>query len=188
MSEAAVDRDLVSRYLAGDPHAFDELVRRHEQRVYNLAYRMLGRREDARDAAQDAFVSALRKLPTFRGEAAFSTWLHRVTVNACYDILRKRKRDPDLVEVPEGPATGSDPSDVAAAAVDVQRALLGVPEEYRAVLILHDAQDLSYEEIANILSVPVGTVKSRLHRGRVALGELLEGTTRTSPPSEGQEP
>ncbi len=188
MSEAAVDRDLVDRYLAGEPHAFDELVRRHEPRVYNLAYRMLGRREDARDAAQDAFVSALRKLPTFRGEAAFSTWLHRVAVNACYDILRKRKREPHLAEVPEVAATGSDPSDVAAAAVDVQRALLGVPEGYRAVLILHDAQDLSYEETANILGVPVGTVKSRLHRGRVALAELLEGTPRLPAPSEGQEP
>ncbi|MBI4259064.1 MAG: RNA polymerase sigma factor, partial [Actinobacteria bacterium] len=161
---------------------------RHERRVYNLAFRMLGREEDARDATQDAFLSALRKLQTFRGQAAFTTWMHRVTVNACYDILRRRGREP-VVSIdrtdddrPPGPEPSSpDHGDAAAAAVDVQRALLLVPQDFRAVLILHDAQDLGYERIGEILGVPVGTVKSRLHRGRIALGRILRG----EPPGPG---
>src|ERR687888_1650081 len=90
------DSQLIDRYLLGDQAAFSALVNRHERRVYNLAYRMLGREEDARDATQDAFLSALRKLSSFRGQAAFTTWMHRVTVNSCYDMLRKRKREPLL--------------------------------------------------------------------------------------------
>ena len=90
------DEDLVRRYLSGDRAAFAALVERHERRVYNLALRMTGREEDARDATQDAFLTVLRKLSSFRGEAAFTTWLHRVTVNACYDLLRKRQRAPLL--------------------------------------------------------------------------------------------
>ncbi|MDP9340960.1 MAG: sigma-70 family RNA polymerase sigma factor [Actinomycetota bacterium] len=188
------DADLVRRYVAGDQAAFSALVSRHERRVYNLAYRMLGREEDARDATQDAFLTALRKLSSFRGEAAFTTWMHRVTVNACYDILRKRKREPVLDEPseddrparPAGPPS-PDHADSASTAVDVQRALVQVPHEFRAVLVLHDVQDLGYEEIAEILGVPVGTVKSRLHRGRVALGRLLPGERSGSPePSEGK--
>src|SRR5438874_10571464 len=100
MHEDVSDRELVQRSVDGDRFAFAQLVRRHERRVYNLAYRMLGREEDARDATQDAFLTALRKLSTFRGDAAFSTWMHRVTVNACYDILRKRRREPQH-ELPE---------------------------------------------------------------------------------------
>jgi RNA polymerase sigma-70 factor (ECF subfamily) len=206
------DAELVRRYVAGDRAAFSILVSRHERRVYNLAYRMLGREEDARDATQDAFLTALRKLSSFRGEAAFTTWMHRVTVNACYDILRKRKREPVLDEPPPegrpggrggpaGPAgatgfAGSarsagpptpDHAESAATAVDVQRALVQVQHEFRAVLVLHDVQDLGYDEIASILGIPVGTVKSRLHRGRVALGRLLAGERTESPePSEGR--
>src|SRR5439155_13018346 len=93
------DSELIERHLRGDSAAFSSLVRRHERRVYNLCYRMLGREEDARDAAQDAFLTTLRRLSSFRGEAQFSTWLHRVTVNACYDVLRRKKREP-LLEAP----------------------------------------------------------------------------------------
>jgi len=173
------DSELVSRYLAGDRGAFTALVHRHERRVYNLAYRMLGREEDAKDATQDAFLTALRKLSSFRGEAAFTTWMHRVTVNACYDMLRKRKREPlpppeDDEREPAGPAS-PDHADEAAFSVDVQRALARVPHEFRAVLVLHDVQDMAYDEIAEVLGVPVGTVKSRLHRGRLALARLLPG-------------
>jgi RNA polymerase sigma-70 factor (ECF subfamily) len=154
--------------------AFAVLVRRHERRVYNLSFRMLGREEDARDATQDAFMTALRKLSSFRGEAAFTTWMHRVTVNACYDILRKRKREPSL-EVPEATdtAAGPDHSESTAVSIDVQRALLAVPLDFRAPLVMHDIQDIAYEDIAEILEVPVGTVKSRIHRGRVALARAL---------------
>jgi RNA polymerase sigma-70 factor (ECF subfamily) len=171
------DEDLVRRFLSGDRGAFSVLVERHEKRVYNLALRMTGREEDARDAAQDAFLTALRKLSSFRGEAAFTTWLHRVTVNACYDLLRKRQRQPlldrgDDVPKPEPPPV-PDHADDASLSIDVQRALLEVPEGFRAVMILHDVQDLPQEEIAAILGIAVGTVKSRLHRGRVALAKAL---------------
>jgi RNA polymerase sigma-70 factor (ECF subfamily) len=182
------DDELVARFLAGDQAAFTALVHRHERRVYNLALRMLGREEDAKDAAQDAFLNALRKLSSFRGQAAFTTWMHRVTMNTCYDILRKRRREPLLDDPPEdipSRVTG-DPASQVADAIDVQRALVQVPEDFRAVLILHDVQDLAYEDIAEIIGIPVGTVKSRLHRGRVALARLLPGEPTGHPqPSEG---
>jgi RNA polymerase sigma-70 factor (ECF subfamily) len=188
------DEDLVRRYLSGDRGAFAVLVERHERRVYNLALRMTGREEDARDAAQEAFLTALRKLSSFRGEAAFTTWMHRVTVNACYDLLRKRQRQPlldrgggDDLPRPE-PPPAPDHADVTVLSIDVQRALLEVPEDFRAVMILHDVQDLPQEEVAAILGVPVGTVKSRLHRGRVALAKALhvERERRGAPgPSDG---
>jgi RNA polymerase sigma-70 factor, ECF subfamily len=182
------DDELVARFLAGDQAAFTALVHRHERRVYNLALRMLGREEDAKDAAQDAFLNALRKLSSFRGQAAFTTWMHRVTMNTCYDILRKRRREPLLDDPPDdipSRVTG-DPASKVADAIDVQRALVQVPEDFRAVLILHDVQDLAYEDIAQILGIPVGTVKSRLHRGRVALARLLPGEPTGHPqPSEG---
>ena len=174
MSEPS-DQELVARFQDGDEGAFTLLMQRHERRVYNLAYRMLGGPEDARDATQDAFLSCFRHLPAFRGDAAFSTWLHRIAINACYDLARRRKPaaslDNDLVEPP---ATG-DHAERAAAAADVQRALLEIPADFRVVLILHELQDLPLDEIAQALEVPVGTVKSRLHRGRVALGRVLAG-------------
>jgi RNA polymerase sigma-70 factor (ECF subfamily) len=181
------DGELIERFLAGDQSAFTALVHRHERRVYNLSYRMLGREEDARDATQEAFLSALRKLSTFRGQAAFTTWLHRVTVNSCYDILRRRRREPlPATQDESAHPHASDPAGAVSSAVDVQRALLLVPEEFRSVLVMHDAMDLSYEDIAESLGIPVGTVKSRLHRGRVALARLLPGERSEDPqPSEG---
>jgi RNA polymerase sigma-70 factor (ECF subfamily) len=172
------DEDLVRRAVDGDRAAFGIIVERHERRVYNLALRMTGREEDARDATQDAFLTALRKLASFRGEAAFTTWMHRVTVNACYDLLRKRSRAPLLSlgedHEPEPPAW-PDHAEATDLSIDVQRALLAVPEDYRVVMILHDVQDLPSEEVATIVGIPVGTVKSRLHRGRVALARALRG-------------
>ena len=180
------DHDVVLLAAGGDAGAFEELVRRHERKAYNLAYRMLGRPEDARDATQDAFVSAYRRLPDFRGQAAFGTWLHRITVNACYDMLRKRQREPELSETPEVEDPVADPADTAAAVADVQAALLTVPPEFRAVLIMCDVEDLPYDAVAEALEVPVGTVKSRLHRGRVALADALSepGTSGPSPASK----
>ena len=174
------DEDLVRRYLSGDRTAFAALVERHERRVYNLALRMTGREEDARDATQDAFLTVLRKLSTFRGEAAFTTWLHRVAVNACYDVLRKRARAPLLEHSEQDDRPGLEPPPVpdhaasSALSIDVQRALLQVPEDFRAVMILHDVRDLPQEEVASILGIPVGTVKSRLHRGRIALARAMD--------------
>ena len=192
------DEELVRRYLEGDGEAFASLVKRHERRVYNLSLRMTGSEEDARDATQDAFLSALRKLSSFRGEAAFTTWMHRVTVNACYDVMRKKKREPMLDlggdererSGPE-PAPAPDIADASDLSIDVQRALLAVPEDFRVVMLLHDVRDLPQQEIAAILQIAVGTVKSRLHRGRVALAEAM-GIERERPgprdPSDGAVP
>jgi RNA polymerase sigma-70 factor (ECF subfamily) len=192
------DEDLILRYLQGEAQAFAVLVTRHESRVFNVALRVLGDPDDARDATQDTFLTVVRKLSQFRGDAAFTTWLHRVTVNACYDILRKRRRQPMLRLVPEGdeptPDFGppvEDHADATIGSIDVARALQQIPEEYRVVLVLADVQDLPYEEISRVLDVPIGTVKSRVHRGRIALGRALglsEGPSRepapAPPPSE----
>jgi RNA polymerase sigma-70 factor (ECF subfamily) len=173
------DDVLVRRAVDGDEGAFTELVRRHEGRVFAVALRMLGREEDALDAAQDAFLTVYRKAGQFRGDSAFTTWLHRITVNACYDILRRRARQPllravgdDEREVEPGPPV-EDHASAVAGGLDVERALMEVPEDFRAVLILADVHDLAYEEIATILEIPTGTVKSRLHRGRAALGRVM---------------
>ena len=173
----STDEELVRGHLAGDRAAFGELVERHQVRVYNLAFRMLGRSEDAADATQDVFVVCLRKLHTFRGSSAFTTWLHRVAMNVCYDALRRRSREQPARSDDETtePEPSEDHADASAAAIDVQRALLLVPEEFRAALVLHDVQGLPYEDVAESLGVPVGTVKSRLHRGRVQLARALRG-------------
>src|SRR5205823_3665460 len=138
------------------------------------------RPEDARDAAQDAFLSCFRHLDRFRGDSAFGTWLHRITVNACYDALRRRPPEPVPLQGLE-PAPAPDHADRATAAVDVQRALSKVPMEFRAVMIMHDVQGLPYEEVAEALGVPLGTVKSRLHRGRLVLARLLAGEPEAAP-------
>lgn len=175
------DQELVRAFERGDRQAFVVLMARHERKIYNLAFRMLGQAEDARDATQDAFLSCYRNLGRFRGEAAFSTWLHRIAMNACYDALRKRRPSSSLDEAALEPAPSPDHAEKVAAAADVQRALQSVPEEFRAVLVLHELQDLPVERVAEILEVPVGTVKSRLHRGRVALGRALAGEPATVP-------
>src|SRR4029450_7730959 len=188
----ARDEDLVRLYLSRDQAAFAALVERPERRVYSLALRMTGREEDARDAAQDTFLTVLRKLSSFRGEAAFTTWLHRVTVNACYALLRKRQRAPMLERGEDDlpafePPPAPDHADASSLSMDVQRALLQVPEDFRAVMIRHDVHDLRQEEVAAIVGVPIGTVKSRLHRGRIALARAMgiERPERVSEDPEG---
>ena len=175
MSVEPSDADLVTRFQGGDQGAFASLMKRHERRIYNLAYRMLGGPEDARDATQDVFLSCFRNLPSFRGDAAFSTWIHRIAVNACYDMVRRRKPVVSLEGVELDPVAGGDHAEGAAATADVQRALMMIPPEFRMVLILHELQDWPIDDIARALEIPVGTVKSRLHRGRVALGRALLG-------------
>jgi RNA polymerase sigma-70 factor (ECF subfamily) len=125
----------------------------------------------------------LRKLSSFRGESAFTTWLHRVAVNACYDLLRKRQRQPLLERAgaedrPPPSRPIPDHAEASDLSIDVQRALLEVPYDFRVVMILHDLRDLPQEEVAQILGVPVGTVKSRLHRGRIALARALGSPVR----------
>jgi RNA polymerase sigma-70 factor (ECF subfamily) len=175
------DESLVRRFLDGESSAFGTLVERHQTRVFNLCLRILGNREDAFDAAQETFMLALRKVGQFRGDAAFTTWLHRVAVNACYDELRKQQRRPMLHVVPPGetdePREAGPPSadhaDEVSGSIDAAAALVRVPEEFRIALVLADIQDLPYDQIARILEVPVGTVKSRVHRGRIALAKAM---------------
>ncbi len=181
------DERLVRRFQEGSSEAFEALVQRHGTRVYNLCFRILGDAEEAADASQDTFLAALRKLSTFRGDAAFTTWLHRVAVNACYDSLRKKRRRPLLQlapeegdERPEPSLPAPDHADGVVFSVDVAEALRQVPEEFRVVLVLADVQDLPYDEIAAVLDIPVGTVKSRVFRGRAALGRAL-GVARGEP-------
>ncbi|MEO8475782.1 MAG: sigma-70 family RNA polymerase sigma factor [Actinomycetota bacterium] len=172
---------LLRRARGGDTTAFGALVQLHQTRIYAVCLRILADPEDARDAAQDAFMTAFRKLEQFRGDAAFGTWLHRIAVNACYDSLRRAKRQPmlhvradpaDERVLDDGPPT-PDPADEIAGTIDVARALALIPEDFRVVLVLADIEDLPYEEIARVLEVPIGTVKSRVHRGRVALARAL---------------
>ena len=186
------DRELVERFARGESGAFDTIVKRYEQRVYAIALRMTGNAEDARDTMQDVFVSALRALRSFRGDAQLSTWIHRVAVNASLDVLRKRARHAarPLEEAGEQPSDDIAPDDAAARAAraaEVRRALHHVSEEHRAVLVLHDLQDLDYTQTAAALDIPVGTVKSRLHRARLEMARLL-GHLRETEPSEGPEP
>jgi RNA polymerase sigma-70 factor, ECF subfamily len=183
------DERLVRRFQDGSSDAFEALVQRHSTRVYNLCLRILGDAEEAADASQDTFLAALRKLDTFRGEAAFTTWLHRVAVNACYDSLRRKRRRPLLQlapeegdERPEPSVPAPDHAEGVVLSVDVAKALMQVPEEFRVVLVLADVQDLPYDEIATLLEIPVGTVKSRVFRGRAALGRAL-GVVRGEPSS-----
>jgi len=182
------DEELVRRFKDGSADSFEVLVQRHGARVYNLCLRILGDPDEAADASQDTFLAVLRKLNTFRGDSAFTTWLHRVAVNACYDSLRGKRRRPvlqivrDEDERPETSLPAPDHADQVVFSVDVAKALLEVPEEFRVVLVMADVQDLPYDEIARVLEIPVGTVKSRMFRGRAALGRAL-GASRGEPSS-----
>ncbi|MEX2275561.1 MAG: sigma-70 family RNA polymerase sigma factor [Actinomycetota bacterium] len=195
------DALLVKRAARGDTAAFGELMERHELRTYNLALRICGDAEDARDATQDAFLTAFRKLGSFRGDSAFTTWLHRVTVNASLDLLRKKRRTPvvALADTDDDRPSAVEPAladhaDDVTAAIDAAAALALVPEEFRAAIVLRDVFDLTYEEVATILEVPIGTVRSRLHRGRLTLARAIrdpfgepsdeQGSSNPQPPRE----
>lgn len=175
------DQDLLARHVAGDKDAFGELVRRHRDRLWAVALRTLGDREEAADAVQDALVSAYRAAHTFRGQSAVTTWLHRITVNACLDRARKtasRKTSP--IDDTERLEQLLGPNESAAAPVergDLHRELveaLGtLPYDQRAALVLVDMQGYPVAEAARVLEVPTGTVKSRCARGRARLLPLL---------------
>ncbi|RKN36035.1 RNA polymerase sigma factor SigM [Streptomyces hoynatensis] len=175
------DADLLARHAAGDEHAFAELVRRHRDRLWAVALRTLGDPEEAADALQDAFVSAYRAAHTFRGQAAVTTWLHRITVNACLDRARKAKsRRTSPMPEPEKLEDLMEPHESAAAPAErqdlrrqLQVALAELPVEQRAALVLVDMQGYPVAEAARILGTPVGTVKSRCARGRARLLPLL---------------
>jgi len=173
---AAEDIDLIGRYLRGDLEAFDELMRAHEDRVFGICLRMLRDREAALDVAQETFLTVFRKADKYKAEAAFSTWLYRVTMNACYDHLRRTKRRraealPEGLDPPDPRA--DDPLLSAEVRPDIEAALHEIPEEFRSAIVLVDLQGLAIDQTAEILGVPSGTVKSRVYRGRRLLAELL---------------
>jgi RNA polymerase sigma-70 factor (ECF subfamily) len=177
----ADDQDLLTRHVKGDPDAFGELVRRHRDRLWAVALRTLGDREEAADAVQDALVSAYRAAHTFRGQSAVTTWLHRITVNACLDRARKaasRKTSPmDDNERLEQLLEPHESAEAPAERQDLHRelfaALRTLPADQRAALVLVDMQGYPVAEAARVLGVPTGTVKSRCARGRARLLPLL---------------
>lgn len=181
------ERRAIADAQRGDVQSFNTLVRHYEGRVYSLCYRMLGDPDSAADATQDAFLSAYRNIRSFRG-GSFRSWMLRIATNTCYDALRARKRRPTIsldIDVEEdsdqSPLQIADdaeaPDDVAVRrelAGEIQRGLRMLPEDQRAVLILSDIEGLAYEEIAQITGANLGTVKSRLSRGRARLRDVLK--------------
>ena len=179
------DRELLRRAATGDTKAFDVLVQRHEDRMFSLALRMLGDRADALDATQDAFISAYRRAKSFKGDSAVGTWLYRIAINACKDLIRKKTRWDARDRIPSGRTeTTPDLEDDVARRIDLRDALDRLPEEYREAVVMHDLGGVPYEDIALATGVPIGTVKSRISRGRRQLARFLEQPS-TSEASKG---
>jgi len=182
------DRELARRALAGDDRAFEQLVRRYERGLYNLAFRMVRDSELARDLAQDVFIRVHRSLARYDPVYPFSSWIYRVATNLCIDHIRRRKVDTVSLDAPiAGARDETLTRDVADETQDPERdveasqraallaeALDKLPETHRMVLLLRHQRDLSYEEIARILEAPLGTVKARIHRAREAFRRILE--------------
>lgn len=180
------DDALVRAAQGGDSSALDTLLRRHYDRVYALCRRLTGEPADAADACQDALMAIVRGLDGFDGRAAFGTWAYRVTTNACLDELRRKRRrpEPGLREGRAEPASPVDEVESATTRADLDTALRTLPDEYRAVVVLRDVCALSYQEIADILGIPAGTVRSRIARGRGALIPLLAPGRNLGPAAE----
>lgn len=178
---------LVERARRGDTEAFEALISQYEKRVYGLAFRLTGNHEDASDMAQEAFVRVYMSLPDFRGDSSFGTWLTRIVHNACKDELRRRRRqrvssldEPMDKDDGEMSRQWADPADGPEQAFErtelrrlVRETVLSLDEDHRDILILRDFQDLTYEQIRDVLGLSLGTVKSRLNRARAALREAL---------------
>lgn len=177
---------LVSKVQSGDSASFEKLVLDNQTRVYNLALRMVGNEEDAFDMSQEAFIKAYNSIGSFRGDSRFSVWLYRLTTNVCLDFLRSENRknhtsltylsdedDDKELEIPDdrfSPETIAEKKDLREA---VNKGLLSLPKDYRAILLLREIDGLSYDEIAKALSLEEGTVKSRIFRARKRLCAIL---------------
>lgn len=174
METAISDEQIVEHALAGDPEAFGEIVRRWERRIYALSYGMLGREEDARDATQETFLAAFRNLRGFRGEAKVSSWLHRIAINQCITRQRRAKvRGETALEdeaeknavafaapAHESPALAAESSERVEV---VRRAVAALPADLRQVIVMKEFEELTFQEIADSLDLPLSTVKSRLY-------------------------
>lgn len=176
------DAQLIQEALAGKTAAFGQLVEKHQDRLYNTLVHMVGSVEDARDVVQDAFVQAFLKLETFRQNSAFYTWLYRIAFNIAASRYRQRRPTASVERLRE--ASGEEPVDVQPSPPErleqeercrqVQQAIAALGDEYRAVLVLREIDGCCYETIAEILELPVGTVRSRLHRARLQLRDELK--------------
>lgn len=176
MTTAQEDAALIARVVEGDHDAFAALMRRHEDRVFAVCLRVMGNRAAALDAAQEAFLTLYRKAGQYQGTAAVGTWLYRIAVNACYDMLRKERRRPsEALPAYVDPADphGEDAFTSVELRPSVEDALATLTPEFRAVVILSDLEGMSLPDVAEALEVPVGTVKSRLFRARRQLAVLL---------------
>jgi RNA polymerase sigma-70 factor (ECF subfamily) len=183
------DRVLIARCQRGDIEGFNLLVQRYERVVYNFAYRLTGNYDDANDIAQEAFVRAYNAIHTFRGDAAFSTWIFRITTNVYLDEKKKRKSHPqvsldDYIETEES-SIGRQVEDPSPSPEElltdkersafITKAIHSLPDFQRTMVVLYHVEHKSYEEIAEVMDLPIGTVKSRLNRARLALKEKLSG-------------
>ena len=178
------ERELIARLQKRAEAAFEELIRQYEKKVYTLCFRMCGNSEDAEEAAQDAFLALWRGIDRFRQESSLSTWIYRLATNACIDTLRRRKKQSGSVSLDDEELfvdavdTSPQPQETVEyreAQKLLQEGLSALPEEYRKVLILREIEGLSYTEIAESASIELGTVKSRISRGRSLLRNFLSG-------------
>jgi RNA polymerase sigma-70 factor, ECF subfamily len=180
----ATDDQLIDRVRGGETDAFGALVRRWERPIYGLTFRMLGHSEDARDATQETFISAYTNLKNFRGDAKFSSWLYRIALNVCHSRLRRRMRRPDASLEQQFEDVGFEPVSPTAAVDDdlfgeqvsthVRKALAAIPAEMRQVIVMKEYEDLKFHEIAEILNIPLSTVKTRMYTGLRELRKRLE--------------
>jgi RNA polymerase sigma-70 factor (ECF subfamily) len=170
------EAELLTRVVSGDRDAFDQIMRIHEDRIFSVCLRIMGDRERALDATQETFLTVFRKAGQFQGKSQVGTWIYRIAVNTCYDQLRKAKRRPS-----ESLPDYVDPADPSAESVidsaglrpEIETALATLPQEFRSAIVLSDIEGLSMPEAAEALGVPVGTVKSRVFRGRRLLAKEL---------------
>lgn len=203
--DPADDYALVTAARSGDRAALDRLLRAHQSRIHAVCRRITGNDADALDATQDALIAIVRGLPRFDGRSRFSTWAYRIATNTCLDELRRRKRRPELGAAEDlggsgvGPGNGAatngalatgDIGDDVADRMAVDAALARLSPEFRAAVVLRDLCQLDYSEIAEVLEVPVGTVRSRIARGRGQLADLLHPTNggNSTPPPERRTP
>lgn len=184
----AGEADLIARCKTGDRGAFDELIRKYERKVYNFAYRLSGNHEDAGDIASETFVRIFNSIGSFRGDASFLTWLFRVITNIYLDERKRQRARPrqsleEMIELEEAtlvrqiedPLPGPEEAVQAVERTDLlQAAIRALPEYQRVMIVLYHTESRSYEEIAELMQLPIGTVKSRLNRARLTLREKLE--------------
>lgn len=190
------DQALIAGVLAGDTSLFTTLVARHSERIYALALRLLGNKEEAEDVVQETFIRAYARLNTFRSEARFATWLYRIALNACRDQVRRRQVRERTVafsrvnQLWADERYSVDPEQIVLALENrqfIERALQQLPASYRATLLLHEVDGLTLAEVATLMGAPLPTVKSRLQRARMALVTLLDEAAQERHPTRSDE-